>query len=52
MSVGTKFMARGLGAALGPQRVQGSALVGGPGEQSPPEAPEILCFCYAKIALN
>ena len=37
---GTSLKARGLGAAQGPQRVQGSALVGGPGGRSPPEAPE------------
>ena len=33
-----KIGARGLGAAQGPQWVQGKALVGGPGGLSPPEA--------------
>jgi len=35
---------RGLGAALGPQRFQGRALVGGPGGKVPPPPPEALRF--------
>jgi len=39
-----QFSAGGLGAAKGYQQVKGSALVGGPGRQSPPEAPENIVF--------
>jgi len=39
-----QLTARGLGAAQGPQWVQGNALVGGPGGQSPPEAHGISVF--------
>jgi len=39
-----QFSAGGLGAAKGYQQVKGSALVGGPGGQIPPEAPENIVF--------